>query len=117
MNREAVHKKYSIPFEVLKKYESSSIAKVQSEGAATIYDDYALKELSFIMSLLDFGFSWDEIMSYMKMKKDSKYCHCMDLLNEKRNDMLEEIHKKEQMISRIDYLKYEMKKDLDDTKG
>ena len=102
MNRQAVHRRYCIPFEVLTKYESSSIAKVQVEGTVVLYDDSALEELNFIMSLLDFGFSWDEIMCYMKVKKDGKYCHCMDLLNEKRNNMLEEIHKKEQIISRID---------------
>lgn len=112
MNREAVHQRYCIPFDVLEKYESSSITKVQVEGAVAVYDDSALAELGFIMSLLDFGFPWDEIMRYMKMKKDGKYCHCMDLLNEKRNNILEQIHKKEQMISRIDYLKYEMQKRL-----
>lgn len=108
MNREAVHQRYCIPFEVLEKYESSSIAKFQVEGTAAVYDESVLKELSFIMSLLDFGFPWDEIMCYMKMKQDGKYCYCVDLLNEKRNHMLEEIHKKEQIISRIDYLRHEM---------
>ncbi|MHC1745660.1 MAG: hypothetical protein AB9895_00765 [Negativicutes bacterium] len=112
MNCEAVHQRYCIPFEVLEKYESSPIAKVQVEGTMAVYDDSALEELGFIMSLLDFGFSWDEIMCHMKIKKDGQYCHCMDLLNEKRNNMLEEIHKKEQIISRIDYLKYEMQKRL-----
>lgn len=112
MNREAVHQRYGIPFAVLEKYENSSIAKVQAEGNMVVYDDSAIEELGFIVSLLDFGFPWDEIMCYMKMKKDGRYCHCMDLLNEKRNNMLAEIHKKEQMISRIDYLKYEMQKRL-----
>lgn len=112
MNRDAVHQRYCIPFEVLDRYESSSIAKVQIEGEAVVYDNSAIKDLSFIMSLLDFGFPWDEIKYYIKMKSDGKHCHCVDLLREKRNKMLEEIHQKEQIISRIDYLKYEMQKKL-----
>ena len=109
MDRDGVHQRYGIPFAVLEKYEN---AKVQIEGTLAIYDDSAIGELGLIMSFLDFGFSWDEITCYMQMKNDGNYRDCLVLLSKKRNSMLEEIHKKEKLISRIDYLKYEMKKSL-----
>ena len=36
MNCEAVHQRYCIPFEVLEKYENSSITKVRVQGTVAV---------------------------------------------------------------------------------
>lgn len=110
MNREEMHRKYGIPLTILKKYEKSPLANLQLIKNMAVYDDYALRQLEIIMSLLEFGLSWDEIGCYIKREKEGKYYSCMDLLSKKHNDILKNIHSKEQIVARIDYLNYKLKR-------
>ena len=62
------------------------------------------------MTLHDIGFSNEEVEQYMKLllAGDSTKQERMQMLNQKRNGTLDEIHFKEKQLDRLDYLRYEI---------
>lgn len=104
---------YNIPIEILREYESwglcSAVKKVMGVWQ---YDDQDLERLSLIMTLHDVGFNIEEVETYMKLvlKGESTEAERMRMLNERRNNALDEIHFKEMQLNRLDYLRHEIKK-------
>lgn len=106
-------RRYNIPVSILREYESWGLCgEVKKVMGSWQYDESDMERLSVIMTLHDIGFANDEIERYMRllMKGESTEEERMKVLNEKRNGTLDEIHFKERQLTRLDYLRYEIKK-------
>lgn len=104
---------YNIPIEILREYESWGLCSaVKKVMGAWQYDDQDLERLSLIMTLHDIGFNIEEVETYMKLvlKGESTEAERLRMLNERRNDALNEIHFKEMQLNRLDYLRHKIKK-------
>ena len=105
---------YNIPIKILEEYESwglcSEIKKVMGSWQ---YDDIDIERLSTIMTLHDIGFTNKEIEKYMRLLVDgvSTEAERIKMLETKRDGTLDEIHFKEGQLDRLDYLRFEMKRD------
>lgn len=112
MTIEEASRQYQIPMEVLRQYESWGLCKaVKKVMGAWQYDDSDLEKLSMIMTLHDIGFDTEEIEIYMRLLLEDKNTdeERLKILNKKRNEVLDEIHFKEQQLARIDYLRYKIR--------
>ena len=75
------------------------------------YTDEDLERLSLIMTLHDIGFKPAEVEHYMNLvlegkQKDAERLKMLDKIREKA---LDEIHFREKQLSRLDYLRYEIR--------
>lgn len=113
MTKDEVSNRYNIPVSILQEYESwglcDAVTKVMGVWQ---YDDTDLERLSLIMTLHDIGFSRDEVETYMRLllEGNSTENERLRMLNEKRNNTLDEIHFRERQLERMDYLRHEIKK-------
>ncbi len=105
--------RYNIPLEILREYESWGLCgAVKKVMGAWQYDDTDIERLSLIMTLHDIGFATDEIENYMKLLVEGKDSDAarLQMLNQKRSNMLDEIHLREKQLDRLNYLRYEIQK-------
>ena len=105
--------RYNIPLEILREYESWGLCgAVKKVMGAWQYDDTDIERLSLIMTLHDIGFATDEIENYMKLLVEGKDSDAerLQMLNQKRSNMLDEIHFREKQLDRLNYLRYEIQK-------
>ena len=76
------------------------------------YDKKDIELLSTITTLYDVGFSLNEIEEYMRLSLSE--CDNSDklvkILNEKRDNALDEIHHKQIQLDTLDYLRFELSK-------
>lgn len=106
-----VSEKYKIPLKILQEYEAWRSCEEDKKAAdSRQYDESDLERLSMIMTLHDIGFDTAEIKRYMQllMKGKSSVKEREQMLNEKRNERLDEIHRKQKQLDRIDYLRFEL---------
>ena len=68
------------------------------------YDDSDLERLSMIMTLHDVGFTGSEIETYMRLLQEGDHTKelRMQMLTQKRDHALDEIHFKEAQLARLD---------------
>ena len=106
MTKSEISKKYNIPINVLKEYEKWEFCEVQKKEYQ--YSDADLERLSMIMTLYDIGFENKEVKMYMKLffEKEDTQSEIIHILNQKRNNILSEIHCKEQQIDKLDYIRH-----------
>lgn len=105
MTDKEIHERYMVPVEIIREYDSM----VQSCGDG--YDAAALRCMSKMMCLHGLNFSSDEVRKYMDLSsRPDEPCveQLCTMLDKKRKDALDEIHTKEEQISRIDYLTQEL---------
>lgn len=119
MTKEEASKKYNIPIEILDEYEKWGLCKAVKEVMGKWhYDDTDIEKLSLIMTLHYIGFNSDEVETYMNLVLNNKTEGAkengeqiqLQMLNDKRNKLLDEIHFKEKHLARLDYLRYEINK-------
>ena len=113
MTIEEVRRRYRIPAEILKEYESWDSGKTAGqETEERQYDDSDLEKLSLIMTLHDIGFAADEIEAYMKLTAEggSGGGERLRMLDQKRTATLDEIHFYERKLERLDYLRHEIRR-------
>ncbi len=106
--------RYGIPMKILREYEQWGLCKaVKKVMGAWKYDDSDLENLSMIMTLHDIGFSMEEVETYMRLLLDGENTESqrMRMLDEKRNNALDEIHFHEKQLERLDYLRHEIRKE------
>lgn len=111
MTMEEVSRRYLIPQTVLREYESwGGCGAVKKVMGAWQYDDTDLERLSMILTLHDIGFEKDEIETYMTLllQGDSADHTRLQMLNRKREGLLDEIHFREKKLEHLDYLRYEI---------
>lgn len=112
MTIDEASERYKIPIDLLREYESWGLCRtVKKVMGAWQYDDSDLERLSLIMTLHDIGFTSCEIEAYMRLQMDdgAEVTVCMDMLNKKRNQALDEIHFREKQLERLDYLRHKIR--------
>lgn len=112
MTIEEVMRQYNIPEKILKEYESFGLCDaVRNVMEDWQYDDRDLERLSMIMTLHDIGFRSEEVKYYMRLliAGDQTGDERMRMLNQKREEALDEIHFREKQMERMDYLRYEIR--------
>lgn len=107
---------YHIPVKVLKLYESWGLCgEVKKVMGAWRYDDEDLYRLCMIMTLHDVGFSNCEIETYMRLILDGKDTRAerLRMLTQKRGAALDEVHFREKQIDCLDFLRFEIQKEME----
>ena len=113
MTQQEASEHYNIPVSILQEYERWGLCgAVKKVMGVWQYDDEDLKRLSTIMTLHDIGFTTEEVETYMRLlleqpDSDKKRLRMME---EKRNETLDEIHFHERQLQRLDYLRHEIQK-------
>lgn len=113
MTQKEASEHYNIPLSVLQEYESWGLCgAVKTVMGVWQYDDEDLERLSTIMTLHDIGFTAEEAEAYMHLlleqpNSDQKRLRMME---QKRNETLDEIHFHERQLARLDYLRHEIRK-------
>ena len=105
MTTEEASKAYGIPICALKEYERWGLC-----GGP--YDQRDIERLSLIMTLHDVGFAKEEIEQYMRLylsPRDTARARA-EMLQAKRSEALDEIHRKQKQLDRLDYLRFELTK-------
>ena len=105
--------RYQIPIEILQEYERWNLCnKVKSEMGIWEYDDNDLKLLGMIITLYDIGFNNNEIEHYMRLylKGEQTEAARMQILKQKREQTLAEIHVQEKRLEDLDYLRFKTQK-------
>lgn len=114
MTKDGASQRYRIPPHILDEYESWGLCgALKKVMGAWQYDDEDLERLSTIMTLHDIGFTAEEVETYMRLlleqpDSDKKRLRMME---EKRNETLDEIHFHERQLQRLDYLRHEIQKE------
>lgn len=104
--------RYNIPLDVLHEYERWGLyGAVKKVMGAWQYDDTDLERLSMIMTLHDIGFEPSEIENYMKLllEQEDSGDRRLHMLEQKRRTLLDDIHFREKQISKVDYLRYQIR--------
>jgi len=110
MTGEEIRKRYCIPTEILEEYE---IWKKKQEGSGSSseeqYGDRDLELLGKIMTLHEAGFEEKQVEMYLDFAKTGGEGQkkCFAMLQKQREQVLAQIHSGEQMLERLDYLRYE----------
>ena len=113
MTKEEASVRYHIPVSLLDEYAKMNLCdSVKQVMNVWQYDDTDIERLSMIMTLHDIGFDKNEVEEYMHLllsdKKTEK--ERMAMLDAKRTSALDEIHFKETQLTRLDYLRHEIRK-------
>lgn len=110
MTGEEIRKRYCIPMEIIEEYETWK-KKQGSRGSSSEgqYGDRDLELLGKIMTLHEAGFDEKQVEMYLDFVKsgDEGQQKCFAMLQKQREQVLAQIHSGEQMLERLDYLRYE----------
>lgn len=112
MTKQEASERYKIPIKILEEYEKWGLChEVKKVMGSWQYDDSDLERLSMIMTLHDVGFSVSEIETYMNLLMDGDHTRKqrMEMLNQRRESALDEIHLKEAQLVRLDYLRHSIR--------
>ena len=69
-------------------------------------------EIEIRQNLKSAGFKEKQIEDFIKCYKQSEEACEIKMLNRQRNQLLDEIHERQVCIDCLDYLQYQMKKDV-----
>lgn len=111
MTIDEVSERYQIPAEILREYEGWGLCGADSVSWQCGKQD--LERLSLIMVLHDVGFRKDEVEEYMRLVLEGETTRerRMRMLEERRVEALDEIHRREQKLEQLDYLRFRMQKE------
>lgn len=113
MTQQEASEHYNIPVSILQEYESWGLCgAVKKVMGVWQYDDEDLERLSTIMTLHDIGFTSEEVETYMRLllEQPDSDKRRLRMMEEKRNETLDEIHFHERQLQRLDYLRHEIQK-------
>ena len=102
----------NIPLDILHEYERWGLCgAVKKVMGAWQYDDTDLERLGLIMTLHDIGFENAEIEMYMKLmlEQENSDDRRLKMLEKKRRTLLDDIHFCEKQVSKLDYLRYQIR--------
>ena len=106
MTKQEASERYNIPIWLLNEYENWGLCQeVKRVMGSWQYDDSDLERLSMIMTLHDVGFTGSEIETFMHLLQEGDHTKelRMQMLTQKRDHALDEIHFKEAQLARLDY--------------
>ena len=113
MTQQEASEHYNIPVSILQEYERWGLCgAVKKVMGVWQYDDEDLERLSTIMTLHDIGFTTEEVETYMRLllEQPESSQKRLRMMEEKRNETLDEIHFHERQLQRLDYLRHEIQK-------
>ena len=113
MTIQEASKRYNIPLEILREYESWGLCgAVKKVMGAWQYDDGDIRRLSTIMTLHDVGFSNEEVENYMRLllEEENTEQERLEMISRHRNSTLDEIHFKQKQLDRLEYLPHKIQK-------
>ena len=98
--------------EKLNKNEACGLIKgKEGEGCVRHYGAEVLVKLGLICTLTEAGFSCEEIKQYLTFPEDSRGARERILMLERRRgEMLDEIHRRQKLLDKIDFLIWKNKK-------
>ena len=111
MTDKEVNKRHMVPMEVLREYEGWKLCDAENKTEGNWdYDASDLELLGMVMTLRNIGFSEKEVENYMRLEilEEKTEQQRIRMLNDRRENILDEIHSREKQISRLDYLRYEI---------
>ena len=117
MTIEEASRQYHIPMKILREYESWGLCgAVKKVMGAWQYDDTDIERLSTILTLHDIGFTSREVETYMRLLLEPEGDHRarLRMLDQQRQATLDDIHFREKQLERLDYLRYELRKQTDE---
>lgn len=106
-------KQYQIPVDILQEYMTLGLAKNTKGMSGDLEcEEKDLEILNLLILLHESGFEKDEVKVYVQAVAGGKKTvrKRIQMLNQKREEMLKEIHCKEGQLDRLDYLRYELQK-------
>lgn len=109
---EAAHK-YDMPPDTLRKYAALGLIRTEQEtfGEAE-YMASDFERLGLIDTLLRFGFTPEEARKYLRLTENNGSDEIqIRMLQRQRRTLLNDIHKKQQLLDNLDYMIREKKKD------
>ena len=111
MTIDEVSERYQIPAEILREYEGWGLCGADSVSWQCGKQD--LERLSLIMTLHDIGFCKDEVEEYMRLvlEGESTRDRRLRILDDRRGAALDDIHRREQKLEQLDYLRFRMQKE------
>ena len=112
MTIQEINEQYGIPMEILQEYESWKQCGNPTKNIPC--DDCDIECLSLLTTLHDIGFNSSESKDYMQSDTFSQQ---IKLLEQKRRSTLNKIHLLEQQIEKIDYLRYQIRKQQETQTG
>ena len=113
MTRQEASERYNIPVSVLRAYESWGLCgAAEKTMGAWQYDDEDLQRLSTVMTLRGVGFTAGEAETYMRLllEQPDSEDRRLRMMEERRKKTLDEIHRRERQLQRLDYLRHEIQK-------
>ena len=106
-------KKFNLPIDTLKKYVSFGF--IQAKNSETHADDYLdqdFERLGLIETLMSAGFTVEETLKYLVLTENTGTDEeQIRMLRKKRRLLLGEIHKKQQLLDKIDFMIWNKKKE------
>ena len=96
--------RYNIDVNKLRLFENNKLITLKEE-----YSDQELEELSLLCTLYDCGFSGEKLKSYINCMAAGNSLRQLGMLNERRYALLEEIHVKQKLLDKLDYIIYNIK--------
>ena len=104
--------RFCLSVEKLKKYEACGLIAGTEDGEGERqYGDEVLGKLGLICTLTEAGFSCEEIKQYLTFPEDSRGARERILmLKRRRGEMLDEIHRRQKLLDKIDFLIWKNKK-------
>lgn len=104
--------RFCLPVEKLKKYEACGLIAGTEDGEGERqYGDEVLGKLGLICTLTEAGFTCEEIKQYLTFPEDSRGARERILmLKRRRGEMLDEIHRRQKLLDKIDFLIWKNKK-------
>ena len=97
MTLEEIGRRFEIPIEKLKEYEEMGILKSQKDG----YKEEDFEVLKLIDVFLKAGFALEEIKRYLNTSNQEDQ---IQMLRCKRKKLLEELHCRQQILDKIDFI-------------
>lgn len=113
MTLEEASRRYGITIEKLKLYEKNGFLPHQADkGEAPDYQEADLKMIGQIHVLIQSGMKPEDLQIFLRLSEKNAQSRTekMKILRKCRAELLEEIHRKQQFLDRIDYYIYELKK-------
>ena len=109
MTREETGARCRIPAELLREYERWGLCSGEGKTpGAWRYDQEDLDRLSLMTTLLDAGFTPEETERYLRlaMSGGETAGERLAMLRRRRDGMLDEIHRKQEQLDRLDHLRF-----------
>ena len=115
MTLKDAEKKYGIPYGTLEKFVSNGLIRKSENSSDFCEDDF--DRLGIINILLEAEFSVQEVKVFLTSVEENKTEQKqITMLTNKRRLLLDEIHKKQKLLDRLDYMLWEKKRKMTEKK-